>query len=113
MGQGYWRRLVRLFKRTVRVERRLNIEELLLLAEAIFDYGLKIRASEKWSALPPPYIIIEVPELVQRLRKTPQAIQDAFLLLRAAGFAELLDCHGHWKLNLAGGSQRSRWQEVA
>jgi len=96
-----WRRLVGLFKHVVR-ERRLNIEELLLLAEAIFDYGLTIRASEKWSALPPPYIIVEIPELVLRLRKTPQAIKDTLLLLRAEGLAEPLDCNGHWKLNLAG-----------
>lgn len=101
MSRGHWRRLFGLFKRAVRMGRRLNIAELLLLAEAIFDYGVTIQASEKWSALPPPYVIVEIPELVLRFRKTPQAIQDALLLLKAEGLAEPLDDHGHWKLDLA------------
>ena len=83
-------------------ERRLTIEGLLQLAEAIFDYGLTIQASEQWSALPPPYIIIAIPELTVRFRETPQAINDTLLLLRAMGLCEPLDCHGHWKLKLTG-----------
>jgi hypothetical protein len=87
-------------KRTLRKEQRLTIQELLLLAEATVDYGLTIQASEKWSALPPPYVIITIPELAFRFTKTPQAINDILLLLRAMGRAEPLDCHGHWKLKL-------------
>jgi|SRR2546429_8700769 hypothetical protein len=81
-------------------ERRLTIQELLLLAEAIFNYGLTIQASEQWSGLPPPFVIITIPELAVRFRKTPQAINDTLLLLRAMGRAEPLDCHGRWKLKL-------------
>jgi len=88
-------------KRTLRMEQRLTIQELLLLAEATVDYGLTIQASETWSALPPPYVIITIPELAFRFTKTPQAINDILLLLRAMGRAEPLDCHGHWKLKLA------------
>jgi|HubBroStandDraft_1064217.scaffolds.fasta_scaffold06132_9 hypothetical protein len=107
MDREHWRRPIGLLKRVPQIartqmERRLNIEELLLLAEAVFDSGLEIRASEKWSAIPPPCIIVEIPELALRLRKTPQAIKDALLLLRAEGLAEPLDCHGHWKLRLEG-----------
>ena len=45
MDWDHWRRLVGLFKRALRTEQRLTIEELLQLAEAIFDYGLVIQAS--------------------------------------------------------------------
>jgi hypothetical protein len=83
-------------------EQRLTIEEVLQLAEAIFDYGLTIQASEQWSGLPPPYVIITIPELAARFRKTPQGIDDTLLLLRAMGRSEPLDCHGHWKLKLTG-----------
>jgi hypothetical protein len=83
-------------------EQRLNIQGLLVLAEAIFNYGLTIQASVQWSGVPPPYVIITISELAVRFRKTPQAINDTLLLLRAMGRAEPLDCHGHWKLKLTG-----------
>jgi hypothetical protein len=102
MGREQWRPLLGLLKRTLRMERRLTIEELLLLAEAVVKYGLTIQAHEKWSAPPPPHIIVEIPELALQFRKTPQAIKDTLLLLRAMDRAEPLDCHGHWKLKLAG-----------
>jgi hypothetical protein len=86
-------------KRALRMD-RLTIQELLLLAEAIFDYGLTIQASEKWLAPPPPYVIITIPELAVRFTKTPQAINDILLLLKTMGRAEPLDCNGHWKLKL-------------
>ena len=87
-------------KRALRMKQRPTIDELLQLAEAVFDYGLTIQASEKWSALPPPCIIVEIPELAFRLRKSPQAIKDTLLLLRAMGRAEPLDCREHWKVKL-------------
>jgi len=102
MYLGHLLELLGRLKRALRMEHRLTIEELLQLAEAIFDYGLTIQAYEKWSALPPPYIIVEISELALRFRKTPKAIKDTFLLLRAMGRAEPLDCQGHWKLKLAG-----------
>jgi hypothetical protein len=86
-------------------EQRLTIQALLLLAEASVNYGLTIQASEPWSRLPPPYVIIAIPELAVRFRKTPQAMNDTLLLLRAMGRAEPLDCHEHWKLKLTGGRE--------
>ncbi len=83
-------------------ERRLTIQELLLLAEAIVNYGLTIQESEQWSGHPPPDLIIRISELAVQFRKTPQGINDTLLLLRAMGRAEPLDCHGHWKLKLTG-----------
>ena len=94
------RQVFSFLKRTLRMKQRLTIQELLLLAEATVNYGLTIQASEKWSALPPPYVIITIPELAFRFTKTPPAINDILLLLRAMGRAEPLDCHGHWKLKL-------------
>ena len=94
------RQVFSFLKRTLRMEQRLDIQELLLLAEATVNYGLTIQASETWSALPPPYVIITIPELAFRFTKTPQAINDILLLLRAMGRVEPLDCNGHWKLKL-------------
>ena len=87
-------------KRALRMKQRPTIDELLQLAQAIFDYGLTTQGHEKWSALPPPYLIVEIPELAFRLRKPPQAIKDTLLLLRAMGRAEPLDCREHWKVKL-------------
>ena len=100
-------------KRTLRMEQRLTIQELLLLAEATVDYGLTIQASETWSALPPPYVIITIPELAFRFTKTPQAINDILLLLRAMGRAEPLDCHGHWKLKLIDLASSRKYERAA
>jgi hypothetical protein len=94
------RQVFSFLKRTLRMEQRLTIQELLLLAEATVNYGLTIQASEKWSGLPPSYVIITISELAVRFRKTPQGIIDTLLLLRAMGRAEPLDCHGYWKLKL-------------
>jgi len=100
-------------KRALRMEKGPTIEELLQLAEAIFDYGLTIQAHEKWSAFPPPYIIIEVPELALQFTKTPQAIKDTLLLLRAMGRAEPLDRREHWKLKLADAPTSSKDERAA
>jgi hypothetical protein len=100
IGTGLTRVLGHL-KRALRMEQRPTIEQLLQLAEAIFDYGLTIQAYEKWSGSPPPYIIVEIPELALQFRKTPKTIKDTLLLLRVMGRAEPLDCHEHWKLKLA------------
>jgi hypothetical protein len=90
-------------KRALRMEqRRLSIEELLPLVEAILDYGLTIQAHENWSSLPPPYTIVDISELALRFRRTPQDIKDALLLIRATGRAEPLGCRGHWKMKLTG-----------
>src|SRR5882762_2963435 len=100
-------------KRALRMEQRLTVEELIQLAEAIFDYGLTIQAHEKWSALPPPYIIFEIPELAFRFRKPPQAIKDTLLLLRAMGRAEPLDCREHWKVKLADIANSRKYERAA
>ncbi len=95
-------RVLGLPKRALRRERRLTIDELLPLAEAIVNYGLAIQAHERWSGNPPPYTIVELPELELRFGKTRQAINDTLLLLSAMGCAEPLDRHGHWKLSPTG-----------
>jgi hypothetical protein len=100
-------------KRALRMEQRLTIDELLLLAEAFVDYGLTIQAHERWSALPPPYIIVEIPELAVRFSKTPQAINDTLLLLRAMSRAEPLDCNGHWKLKLTDIASSRKYERAA
>jgi hypothetical protein len=100
-------------KRTLRMEQRLPIQELLLLVEATVNYGLTIQASEKWSALPPPYVIITISELAVRFRKTPQGINDTLLLLRAMGWAEPLGCHGHWKLKLTAIASGRKYERAA
>jgi len=95
-------RVLGLPKRALRRERRLTIDELLPLAEAIVNYGLAIQAHERWSGNPPPYTIVELPELELRFGKTRQAINDTLLLLSAMGCAEPLDRHGQWKLSPTG-----------
>jgi len=107
------RHLFSFLKRTLRMEQQLTIQELLLLAEATVNYGLTIQASEKWSALPPPYVIITIPELAFRFTKTPQAINDTLLLLRAMGRSEPLDCHGHWKLKLTDIASSCEYERAA
>jgi hypothetical protein len=106
------RRVLRSLRRALRMEQRLTIDELLPLAEAIFDYGLKIQGHENWSGPPPLYLIVSIPELALQFRKTPQDIIDTLLLLRAMDRAEPLDRQGHWKLRLADAPGR-RKDEVA
>ena len=101
MYWDHWQRLLGLFKRALRMERRLNISELAPLADAISDYGRMIQAREKWNGLPPQFVIVEVAELAYRFRENEQAIQDALVLLKTEGRAETLRQHGYWKLKLA------------
>src|ERR1035438_7320991 len=103
-----YRELIDALRRVLRVEeRRLNPEELRQLAEAIIDYGRMI-AYEELSALTPPYVIVEIPELARRFRETTQTIKDAIQLLNDGGRAEPADRGGHWKLKLAGLSAAGR-----
>ena len=113
MFRGQLRQVFGHLKRALRMKQRPTIDELLQLAQAIFDYGLAIQASEKWSALPPPYLIVEIPELALRLGKPPQAIKDTLLLLRAMGRAEPLDRREHWKVKLADTPSSSEYERAA
>ena len=49
-----------------------------------------------------PDVILEITELANRFRETPQTIKDALRLLRDIGRAEPADLDGCWKLQLAG-----------
>jgi hypothetical protein len=103
-----YRELINALRRVLRVEeRRLNPEELRQLAEAIIDYGRMI-AQEELTALTPPYVIVEIPELARRFREPTQTIRDALLLLNEMGRAEPAYRGGYWKLKLAGLSARGR-----
>jgi hypothetical protein len=101
----YWEQFGRVIvhvKRALRRDRRLTAEEfnqLLQLAEAIIDYGRMIQAHRRYSV---PNVILEITELANRFRETPQTIKDALLLLRDIGCAEPADLDGCWKLQLAG-----------
>ena len=101
-----YRELIDALRRVLRVEeRRLNPEELRQLAEAIIDYGRMI-AQEELSALTPPYVIVEIPELARRFRETTQTVKEALLLLNEMGRAEPFSSGGHWKLKLEGTFRR-------
>jgi hypothetical protein len=101
-----YRKLVDVLRRALRMEQPLAPEELRHLAEAIIDYGRMI-AHEQLSALtPPPYVIVEMPELVRRFRETTQTIKDALLLLNDMGRAEPVYRGGYWKLKLEGTFRR-------
>jgi len=100
-----YRKLVDVLRRALRMEQRLTPEELRPLAEAIIDYGRMI-AYEELSALTPPYVIVEIPELARRFRETTQTIKDALQLLNDGGRAEPADRGGYWKLKLAGTFRR-------
>lgn len=102
MYRHHWQRLVGLFKRALRMDRRLNIGEFTLLADAISDYGRMIQAHEQWTGRPPQYVIVEVTELAYRFRETEQVIKDALLLLKTARRAEPVPRCGYWKLKVAG-----------
>jgi hypothetical protein len=47
-------------------------------------------------------VVLEITELANRFRETPQTIKDALLLLKEIGRAEPADLDGCWKLQLAG-----------
>ena len=99
----YWEQFGRVIvhvKRALRKDRRLTAEEfnqLLQLSEAIIDYGRMIQAYRRRSV---PNVILEITELANRFRETPQTINDALLLLRDIGCAEPTDLDGCWKLQL-------------
>ena len=87
-------------KRALRKDRRLTVEEfnqLLQLSEAIIDYGRMIKEHRRYSV---PNVILEITELANRFRETPQTIKDALLLLRDVGCAEPADLDGCWRLQL-------------
>jgi hypothetical protein len=100
-----YRKLIDVLRRFLRMEQQLTPEELRQLAEAIIDYGRMI-AYEELSALTPPYVIVEIPELARRFRETTQTIKDALQLLNDGGRAEPADRGGYWKLKLAGTFRR-------
>ena len=87
-------------KRALRKDRRLTADEfnqLLQLSEAIIEYGRMIQAYGRYSV---PNVILEITELANRFRETPQTIKDALLLLRDIGCAQPADLDGCWKLQL-------------
>jgi hypothetical protein len=89
------------FKRALGLEQRAAPQEcyaLLLLAEAIVDYGRMIHAYEELST---PEVTVEIHEVARRFRETPQTIEDALCLLSDSGGAEPMDLRGFWKLSLA------------
>jgi hypothetical protein len=89
-------------KRALRKDRRLTAEEfnqLLQLSEAIIDYGRMIQEHRRYSV---PSVILEITELANRFRETPQTIKDALLLLQDTGDAEPANLDGCWKLQLPG-----------
>ena len=97
-----FQRVIGLLKRALRKDQRLTVEEfnrLLQLSEAIIDYG---RMIHEYCGFTVTFVIVEIPELARRFRETPQAIEDALLLLRDMGRAEPIHLHGCWKLQLAG-----------
>ena len=101
MYREHFGRVIVRFKRALRKDRRLTADEfnqLLQLSEAIIEYGRMIQAYRRYSA---PNVILEITELANRFRETPQTIKDALVLLREIGRAEPVDLDGCWKLKLA------------
>jgi hypothetical protein len=81
-------------------------QQLVQLAEAIFDYGRMIQ-EHLGSSLP--FAIVEIEELARRFREPARTIKDALMLLRETGRAEPASSSGVWKLKLAntrGGSRQ-------
>lgn len=100
MNHKHLQQMLNPLKRALGLEQRLAPQEryaLLLLAEAIVDYGRMIQAYEKLST---PEVIVEIHEVARRFRETPQTIEDALWLLSDSGGAEPMDLSGFWKLNL-------------
>ncbi len=102
MYRQHLRRVLGHFERALRKDQRLTAEEFnqrLQLSEAIIDYGRMIQVYYGYSV---PDVILEITELANRFRETPQAIKDALRLLLDIGHAEPADLDGCWKLQLAG-----------
>ena len=102
MYREHFGRVIVHVKRALRKDQRLTADEfnqLLQLSEAIIDYGRMIQVYRRHSV---PNVILEITELANRFRETPQTIKDALLLLREIGRAEPVDLDGCWKLKLAG-----------
>jgi|SRR5208337_452143 len=109
-GKGFYgehlRRVLGHLKRALGMEQRLTLQEsydLLLLAEAIIDFGRMVHAYDRLSA---PQVIVEVAELEHRFRETKRNMRNALLLLEDMGCAEPAHRYGYWKLDLAGFSAR-------
>lgn len=102
MYRDHLRRMLGPLQRALRKEQRLTAEDfyqLLRVSEAIVDYG---RMMQTYYGQRVPDVIVELPELANRFRETPQTIKDALRLLRDTGRAEPADLDGCWKLQLAG-----------
>jgi hypothetical protein len=102
MYREHFGRVIVHVKRALRKDQRLTAHEfnqLLQLSEAIIDYGRMIQAYRRHSVS---NVILEITELANRFRETPQTIKDALLLLREIGRAEPVELDGCWKLKLAG-----------
>jgi hypothetical protein len=102
MYREHFGRVIVHVKRALRKDQRLTADEfnqLLQLSEAIIDYGRMIQVYRRHSV---PNVILEITELANRFRETPETIKDALLLLREIGRAEPVDLDGCWKLKLAG-----------
>jgi hypothetical protein len=105
----YWEHLGRVIvhvKRALRKDRRLTADEfnqLRQLSEAIIDYGRMIQTYRRYAG---PNVILEITELANRFRETPQTVKDALLLLQDIGCAEPANLDGCWKLQLAGASSQ-------
>lgn len=100
MYREHFGRVIVRVKRALRKDRRLTANELnqlLLLSEAIIEYGRMIQAYRRYSA---PNVILEITELANRFRETPQTIKEALLLLRDIGCAQPADLDGCWKLQV-------------
>lgn len=72
----YLQQMLNILKRALGLEQRVAPQEcyaLLLLAEAIVDYGRMIHAHEELST---PEVIVEIQEMARRFRETPQTIAD-------------------------------------
>jgi hypothetical protein len=98
------RRVVQHLKRALRIGRQLSHEDeeqsrLPELSAAIIDFG---RLTQAYFRYPGPEVIVEIEELANRFRETPQTIKDALLRLEHIGRAERTDRRGTWKLQLAG-----------
>jgi hypothetical protein len=104
-SEHFGRMIVRV-KRALGKDRRLTADEfnqLRQLSEAIIDYGRMIQEHRRYSA---PNVVLEIAELANRFRETPQTIKDALLLLKDIGCAEPADLDGCWKLRLADASSQ-------
>jgi hypothetical protein len=101
----YWKQFGRVIlqvKRALGKDHRLTADEfnqLLQLSEEIIDYGRMIRAYRGYSV---PNVTLEITELANRFRESPETIKDALLLLQDTGDAEPANLDGCWKLRLAG-----------